>query len=125
MKLTIEQLKDMNKIKEEQTGKKTFGNYNEANVFSMAVSPSNQEESNNYANALAQGNYPVGLDGCFTVGISGGCGRDCFVFQDGDCEEFFEVVDGHSITDVELIELYHDGLYESEIEQLAKEREEK
>ena len=55
--------------------------------------PSNQEESDKMANILATGNYPVGLDGCFTVGISGGCGVNCFVYQDGECtepEEFIE-----------------------------------
>jgi len=25
--------------------------------------------------------------GCFVVGISGGCGPDCYVYQEGDCPE--------------------------------------
>ena len=49
-------------------------------------SPKNQEESDQYANVLAKDNYPAGLDGCFTVGISGGCGMECFVYQNGECE---------------------------------------
>ena len=49
-------------------------------------SPTNEEESHQYGNALAaSGNYPVGLSGCFTVGISGGCGAECYVFRDGKC----------------------------------------
>jgi hypothetical protein len=61
-------------------------------AISMGI-PSNQEESDKMANILATGNYPAGLDGCFTVGISGGCGVNCFVYQDGECtepEEFIE-----------------------------------
>lgn len=57
--------------------------------------PSNQEESDRYANTLATGNYPIGLDGCFTVGISGGCGWNCFVFQDGDCNIATELLEAN------------------------------
>ena len=40
-----------------------------------------------HGNALAaSGNYPVGTSGCFNVGISGGCGIECYVFLNGDCE---------------------------------------
>lgn len=35
--------------------------------------------------------YPVGTDGCFNVGISGGCGEDCFVYKAGDCLEAKEI----------------------------------
>lgn len=60
----------------------------------LAGTPKNEKESREFANVLAKGNYPIGLDGCFTVGISGGCGVDCFVYQDGECknpEEFIEI----------------------------------
>ena len=50
--------------------------------------PQNEEEAIQHGNALANtGNYPVGTSECFNVGISGGCGPDCFVYLKGDCEE--------------------------------------
>jgi hypothetical protein len=50
--------------------------------------PANAKEALQHGNALAYGadsNYPVGTSACFNVGISGGCGPDCFVYQDGEC----------------------------------------
>lgn len=74
-------------------------------------SPKNQEESDQYANVLAKDNYPAGLDGCFTVGISGGCGMECFVYQNGECKvadeflcENFKNMTKEEI--LEFIELY-------------------
>jgi hypothetical protein len=50
--------------------------------------PTNEEEAAQHGNALAKsGNYPVGTSECFNVGISGGCGKDCFVYLKGDCSE--------------------------------------
>lgn len=50
-------------------------------------SPKNKLESLHHGNALANtGNYPVGTSECFNVGISGGCGIDCYVFRDGRCK---------------------------------------
>jgi len=50
--------------------------------------PQNDEEALHHGNALANtGNYPVGTSACFNVGISGGCGKDCFVYLRGECEE--------------------------------------
>ncbi|WP_255294071.1 hypothetical protein [Bacillus toyonensis] len=71
---------------------KTFGKYNLDNPVTMGESPSNEKESRDYANALAQGSYPVGVSDCFTVGISGGCGLDCHVYLDGKCEEHEEMI---------------------------------
>ena len=69
---------------------------NSADEYKVIFSdgPKNKEESIQYGNALAStGNYPVGTSGCFTVGISGGCGPDCWVYLDGDCGEPQEMVD--------------------------------
>lgn len=81
-------------------------------------SPQNQKESDQYANVLARGNYPVGLDGCFTVGISGGCGVNCFVYKEGGCEVADEFLSNNykDMTDeeiLEFLELYpqHNELY--------------
>lgn len=61
----------------------------------MNCVPTNREEANAHANALAaSGNYPVGTSDCFNVGISGGCGMDCFVYLEGDCEEPQEMLPG-------------------------------
>jgi len=50
--------------------------------------PSNEEEALQHGNALANtGNYPVGTSECFNVGISGGCGMECFVYLKGKCGE--------------------------------------
>lgn len=85
------------------------GNYNESNPYSMSRSPMNEEESHQYGNALASsGNYPVGLSGCFTVGISGGCGLECYVYQNGECQEHAEMIDNLETEDdiEEYEELY-------------------
>lgn len=56
--------------------------------------PANEEESLAHGNALAaSGNYPVGTSGCFNVGISGGCGPDCFVYLKGKCDEPQEMIE--------------------------------
>jgi hypothetical protein len=50
--------------------------------------PKNELEALQHGNALANtGNYPVGTSECFNVGISGGCGPDCFVYLKGECDE--------------------------------------
>lgn len=50
------------------------------------------EDVSNAGNAMANidGHYPVGMSGCFVVGINGGCGYECPVFLSGDCDEFQE-----------------------------------
>ena len=58
--------------------------------------PASDEESLQHGNALAHGvnsNYPVGTSPCFNVGISGGCGPECFEYQRGGCEVAEEMVD--------------------------------
>lgn len=55
--------------------------------------PKNEEEATAHGNALAaSGNYPVGTSGCFNVGISGGCGPDCYVYLEGACDEPDEMI---------------------------------
>jgi len=55
-----------------------------AHIFNPT--PQNERESLQHGNALAKsGNYPLGTSECFNVGISGGCGLDCFVYQKGEC----------------------------------------
>lgn len=93
-KKNIKATKD-NLIKEyDEIHKENQGSYDESNLLSMTVSPKNEEESHQYGNALASsGTYPVGLSGCFTVGISGGCGLECYVYQEGECECPAEMID--------------------------------
>lgn len=64
-----------------------------SNIVALLNTPTNESESARYAAVLATGNYPAGLDGCFTVGDSGGCGWDCYVFQDGKCTVASEVLE--------------------------------
>lgn len=55
--------------------------------------PSSDEDVLAHGNALAaSGNYPVGTSACFNVGISGGCGPECFVYLRGDCNEPQEMI---------------------------------
>jgi hypothetical protein len=84
-----------NLIKEyDEIHKQNQGSYDSNNLLSLTVAPMNEEESHQYGNALASsGNYPVGLSGCFTVGISGGCGLECYVYQNGECECPAEMID--------------------------------
>lgn len=61
--------------------------YIERDPYSMAKPPQNEKESRDYANALYRsGYYPAGVSDCFSVGISGGCGVHCWVYQEGRCE---------------------------------------
>ena len=61
--------------------------------LTLFIVPQNDEEALAHGNALAaSGNYPVGTSACFNVGISGGCGEDCFVYQRGDCPEPDEII---------------------------------
>jgi hypothetical protein len=49
--------------------------------------PTSDEEVLAHGNALAEsGNYPVGTSGCFNVGISGGCGPECYLYREGRCD---------------------------------------
>lgn len=59
----------------------------------------------NKANAMSEidGHYPRGMSNCFVVGINGGCGIDCPVFTDGDCEEPTELLE-----DLEISRKYTD-----------------
>lgn len=55
--------------------------------------PSSHQEAVAHGNALARsGNYPVGTSDCFNVGISGGCGEDCFVYLERRCEVSYEMI---------------------------------
>jgi len=91
----------------EDENKKTFVSGLGAVLNSV---PTNEEEALAHGNALAAGpdsNYPVGTSECFNVGMSGGCGPDCFVYQKGECGEPQEMLP--RLTEDELI--HHQGLY--------------
>jgi hypothetical protein len=60
--------------------------------------PKSKEESSRYGNLLYRsGHYPAGTSDCFNVGISGGCGVECFVFLSGQCDEPQEIKSEHVI----------------------------
>lgn len=99
-----------NLIKEyDEIQKENQGNYDGNDFISMTITPSNRTESHQYGNALANsGNYPLGLSDCFTVGISGGCGLDCYVYQNGECDNHSEMIDKFETENdiIEYKELY-------------------
>ena len=79
-----------------QRNKKAFGRWastrkrNSAEPFKLLFEapPQNEIETLQHCNALANtGNYPICTDGCFNVGIAGGCGPDCYVYKNGNCPE--------------------------------------
>ena len=75
---------------------KKFGKFYLGKAVIFNETPTTDEEVQQHGNALAYGknsNYPVGTSGCFNVGISGGCGPDCFLYERGDCTEPLEMVD--------------------------------
>lgn len=83
-----------------KNNKKAFGRWhsktrrNSASKLELLFGspPKNELEAVQHGNALANtGNYPVGTSACFNVGISGGCGPDCFVYENGECPEPQEI----------------------------------
>ena len=81
--------------KEIEKNKAAFGRWysstkkNSANEMKLTFGepPRNKEETLQHGNALANtGNYPVGTNECFNVGIAGGCGPECFVYLEGGCD---------------------------------------
>ena len=75
---------------------KKYGNFLTGKWAVFNPVPKNEEEALQHGNALAYGknsNYPVGTSACFNVGISGGCGTDCFVYRKGECEVSSEMIE--------------------------------
>ena len=54
---------------------------------------------------MIQGNYPASMTDCEVVGISGGCGKICSVFQSGNCDSIEEGIESGSWTKEEAIEI--------------------
>ena len=72
---------------------KRFGKFLSGPAAVFNPVPTTHEECVQHGNALADsGNYPVGTDDCFNVGISGGCGPGCFVYLEGRCKEPDEMI---------------------------------
>lgn len=91
--------------------KKVYGGFGEAQIPGNVRKPiKTMEDVGNAGNAMAQidGHYPVGMSGCYVVGINGGCGLDCPVYLDGDCGEpqEFEGAFSSGAEETRHIELY-------------------
>ena len=95
-----------------ECSKEVYGGFGETQVTgSLTTKPvKTMEDVNNMGNAMAQidGHYPVGMSGCYVVGLNGGCGLDCPVYLEGDCGEPQEF-EGHFDTDKQ--ESLHRELY--------------
>ena len=57
---------------------------------------------------MIQGNYPASISDCEVVGISGGCGINCSVFQTGNCDSVEEGIENGSWTREEAYEIGYD-----------------
>ncbi len=90
-----------------------FDGYGVAQLNTIRKPVKTMEDVSNMGNAMAHidGRYPVGMDGCHVVGINGGCGRDCPVYLEGDCEEYEEFASEFENDEQErqYIELYGAG----------------
>jgi hypothetical protein len=74
----------------------------------MQPPPKDDVEVLQHCNALFnEGHYPIVTDPCFNVGISGGCGLECFVYLNGECGEPDEMLSG--LTQEEMAR--HEELY--------------
>lgn len=73
--------------------KAAYGNYIVGPFHIHNKPPTSKEEAQQHGNALAaSGNYPVGTSECFNVGISGGCGTECYIYREGRCSEPQEMI---------------------------------
>lgn len=94
------------------TSKEVFGGFGEAIVNPLSNKPiKTMDDVGNMGDAMAfiDGGYPAGMGGCYVVGLNGGCGLDCPVYLEGDCDNEKEVLanDCHSLEDIEA----HNELY--------------
>ena len=82
----------------------------EKKLIMMAIGgpPKTAREVNDTRLVMAQGNYPLGISDCYVVGIAGGCGSECPVFQSGQCEIVEEGLDDGAFTRGECIEIGYD-----------------
>lgn len=92
--------------------KKVYGGFGATQVpSSFASKPiKTMEDVSNMGNAMAQidGHYPLGMSGCYVVGLNGGCGLDCPVYLEGDCGEPQEFEGTFATVDEEV---FHADLY--------------
>lgn len=89
---------------------KRFSSDEKRHVFNPA--PQNDKEMLESCNALfATGDYPIITDGCFHVGMSGGCGVECYLYERGDCRNHQEMMD--RLENQEEWDQYHE-LYSEE-----------
>lgn len=73
-----------NKAQLIQASKEVFGGF-AANPFKPIETLEDVAHKGNVM-AKIDGGYPVGMSGCYVVGLNGGCGVTCPVFRAGDCE---------------------------------------
>jgi hypothetical protein len=98
-----------------ESSKEVYGGFGETQVNPLMTKKiRTMEDVNNMGTAMAQidGHYPVGMSGCYVVGINGDCGLGCPVYLEGDCDNDAEMFDdGSGMTEEEVsthINLYGD-----------------
>ncbi len=82
--------KGYNKKQLIECSKEVYGGFAVTQTNPLMARPiKTMEDVNNMGNAMANidGGYPVGMSGCYVVGLNGGCGLECPVYLEGECEE--------------------------------------
>lgn len=77
-----------NKLQLIECSKEVYGGYGAAQINPLASRKmTTMEDVGNMGNAMAfiDGGYPVGMSGCYVVGINGGCGIECPVYLNAEC----------------------------------------
>lgn len=70
--------------------KEVYGGFGQTQVDGSLIEKEIKtlDDVNDMGNAMANidGHYPVGMSGCYVVGLNGGCGIECPVYLDARCE---------------------------------------
>jgi hypothetical protein len=79
-----------NKAQLIEASEEVYGGFGVTQANALLSKPiKTMQDVSDMGNAMANidGGYPVGMSGCYVVGLNGGCGLDCPVYLEGDCGE--------------------------------------
>lgn len=75
--------------------KEVYGGFGHAVAYRIHKPIKSMKDVHDMGNAMANidGHYPVGMPGCYVVGLNGDCGIECPVYLEGDCNEPKEMIE--------------------------------